>query len=302
MISSEKVVIMPRDTTELIELDSLPKFDGTANVNEFLRVFQTKVRLQTTNDSKKLRLLKLCCIGPVSNQITIAESTQQIDTLEKTLKFLKERYNVVRPTYENIFDIVCLTPHRGECLVDFISRLTSHFIDNVDEGLDKFNNEFNQYYMIALCIKHYSLKDKGILPKSNDIKTLDELMILYRNNIAPVTPNIPPNDVFYTPMSNFPKSVSFAIDDSVNYESLKDNYPRHSNRGRRGFQRKHSSNQYHPYNDSARKRRTENPWDYYKNNDGVPSVNRELFPRDSMSRYNRHNGPFQRVNNQRNPP
>ena len=40
---------MPRDTTELIELDSLPKFDGTTSVNEFSRVIQTKVRLQTTN-------------------------------------------------------------------------------------------------------------------------------------------------------------------------------------------------------------------------------------------------------------
>jgi len=158
--------------------DCIQSFDGSTDVNAFLREFEARIKIEKLNETQSYKLLANKISGSAFDNFMLNQDS--INTYIQLKEFLIKTYDRRRKRINVVASLFSEYQKETENIEQYYLRLTFQLNDAKFEDFNS-NTESGKIYLfgfIAQTIKQ-SLKNK--LPASFDPKDLDEMMSELRN-------------------------------------------------------------------------------------------------------------------------
>ena len=196
-----------KNSVDLVNVNSLPKFNGSGNVHKFIREFKTIIRTQTDSEKAKIKLLLQCLIDLPRGTVKIHEISEEFKSTEDIFKILLDKFAAKPRVIKSGIQFWQLRPESDETLISFVGRLFDFYHDNQLETRELWTNSGFQSSLVMQIIMYFDLFGKGVVKENDIIKTVDELLEICRDEI--LVEDKPVDIQFFTPQSTFKKQVRY---------------------------------------------------------------------------------------------
>lgn len=237
---------MSRDAMNFTE--TIPIFDGTGDINVFIRILESKIKIQKLDQAQSYKVLANKITGSAFDNFMLNQD--DLNTYSKLKEFLIKTYDRKRKKLFILSSLFADRQDDNENIEQYYLRLTFKLNDAKIENFNS-NTESGKIYLFGYIAQTMKTKLKSQLPPTFDPQDLDELMSELRNldsydsSFTQETQSTPymqlqnqANDsmeTYFTPNTNFKNTnrVQFQHETPRNFQ-----YRRNSGTNRR----------LHPYN------------------------------------------------------
>ena len=195
--------------------DSIPNFNGTANITEYIRHFEAKIKILKYSEVQSFKLLASKLTEVAFERFILNQDS--ITTYEQLKTFLLNAYAIKRKKFHTLNALFSLKQREDEHIESFFLRVTFALNDTNTADFNS-NTESGKIFLFGYISQNmkYSLKSK--LPNNFDPIDLDDMMISLKEldsyddsfikNVSQMsTPvnqsHLDKSDVYYTPHPNF---------------------------------------------------------------------------------------------------
>ena len=193
-----------KNSIELIDVSSLPKFSGNENVHKFIREFKTAIRAQTDNEESKIKLL-VQCLKNLPRGTADFQQWEQFTKIDQIFDILLSKF-ATRPRIAlSALTFWQLRPRSGETLIAFVGRLYDFYHDNQLDVRGKWTDDRFQEGLTDHLILYFDLMNKGSVKMHDDIRTVEALLEKVRDGEI----DSGNDNQFFTPQSTFKKQVRY---------------------------------------------------------------------------------------------
>lgn len=240
--------------------DTIPNFDGTTDVNVFIRILESKIKIQKLDQPQSYKVLANKITGSAFDNFMLNQD--DLNTYSKLKDFLIKTYDRKRKKLFVLSSLFADRQDENENIEQYYLRLTFKLNDAKIENFNS-NTESGKIYLFGYIAQTMKNKLKNRLPSTFDPKDLDELMSELRNldsydsSFTEERQSTPYKELhnhtddslesFYTPGTNLRNGNRVQFHENTSQAHFQHETPRNV-QYRRNFS---SKRRLHPYNNNA---------------------------------------------------
>ena len=158
--------------------ETIPNFNGTGDINIFIRILESKIKIQKLDQNQSYKVLANKITGSAFDNFILNQD--DLNTYSKLKDFLIKTYDRKRKKLMVLSSLFADRQDENENIEQYYLRLTFKLND---AKIDNFNSntESGKTYLFGYIAQTMKTKLKDSLPSNFDPQNLDELMSELRN-------------------------------------------------------------------------------------------------------------------------
>ena len=153
--------------------EGLEKFDGSQNINDYLRYFEAKILIGKYNEVQSFKILASKLEGIAFERFILLQ--KKLTTYDQLKQFLLETYTIKKKKINLLASLFAQKQEESEHIESFYLRITFTLNDAKIEDFNS-NSETGRAYLFGYIAQNMKKSLRDRIPVNFDPQDIDELM------------------------------------------------------------------------------------------------------------------------------